>query len=140
MLGGGPCEEIPLAELLRQFDEVLLNDIDAATVQRAVDALPADPSLRAKFGLKIADLTGATADALARVDQAVLAADAPAAAATAIAHALEAVQPEPFPIAGQYDLVVCSCVLVQLHVALTSGAAERFRRPFPRPGRGVVEM
>jgi hypothetical protein len=131
VLGGGPCEEIPLVALLQQFDEVLLNDLDESPVKRAIDALPKDTGLRGKVSVSIADLTGATADALSRVDQTLLESDTPASAATAIARALDAVRPEPFPIAGRYDLVVCSCVLVQLHVALTSGTAERFAARFP---------
>jgi hypothetical protein len=131
ILGGGACEEIPLVELLERFDSVALNDTDDAAIDKSVALLPEDPSLRGKLNVCVADLTGVTQSALQLIDEALRGAATPAGAAGAMAAALDRVKADRFPIAGRFDLIVCSCVLSQLHFALTHQAAARFGSRFP---------
>ena len=41
ILGSGACTEIPLTELVRSSDEVVLADLDLASMQRGASELPA---------------------------------------------------------------------------------------------------
>lgn len=137
VLGGGACEEIPLAALLERFESVTLNDFEEPQVRQAVEAVPHGSAGRAKLEVRIADLTGITEAALAEMaGQLALVAD-PQAAIRAMADVLDHVQPGPMPIAGRFDLVVCSCVLSQLHVALSHQAAQLFAAKYPA-GRDLL--
>jgi hypothetical protein len=55
ILGAGTCADIPLRQLAQRF-EVILVDIDAPSMQRARDALPAE--LRQRVTLEVRDLSG----------------------------------------------------------------------------------
>jgi hypothetical protein len=130
ILGGGACDEIPLAELLERYTSVTLNDENEAALTTAVESLPADDNLRSKLRIQVADLSGMTESALQHIDEAILHAATPEAAAEAMAAAITRVKPAPLPIVGRFDLIVCSCVLSQLHFSLTHGAAARFAARF----------
>ena len=129
VLGAGACEELPLVELGERFAEVTLNDIDENPLVRALNAPELSP-LGGKLTIEIADLTGVTNSAIQEVER-VLAtsADVPSGIA-AMADALDHLQPGPFPITRQFDLVVASCVLSQLHFALTHESERRFTARF----------
>lgn len=118
-------------ELLERFDAVTLNDFEEPLVRKAVEALPGDAAIRAKLDVQIADLNGLTAPALAAMARQIASAADPEAAIRAMANVLDNVQPGAFPIGGRFDLVVCSCVLSQLHVALTHQAAQLFAAKYP---------
>src|SRR5947209_12242067 len=57
VLGGGACTEIPLAELTRNSDEVVLADYDLASMQQGRDELPS-PALRKHVRLVSCDIVG----------------------------------------------------------------------------------
>jgi hypothetical protein len=131
VLGAGACEEIPLAELVGRFAEVVVNDVDEQPLRRTVDTLVSGGTERARIDVQIADLSGLTHQALEHIERAIAgAADAPS-AIHAMACGLDDVQPSAFPIAGRFDLVVASCVLSQLHFALVHEAAALCEARFP---------
>ena len=55
VLGAGKCREIPLEELARKFDRVVLVDLDAPSMRDAVATLP-EP-LRPKVEIRVSDVT-----------------------------------------------------------------------------------
>ena len=55
VLGAGKCREIPLEELTRKFDRVVLVDLDAPSMRDAVATLP-EP-LRPKVEIRVSDVT-----------------------------------------------------------------------------------
>jgi hypothetical protein len=134
ILGGGACEEIPLLELLERFESVTLNDTDPYAIKRAVGNLPA--ALRQRLSLQVADLTGVTQNALELMEHALGQSETEQDAVEQMAAALDRVASGGIPLAGPFDLVVCSCVLSQLHFSLTHEAAARFTGRFP--GRDEV--
>jgi hypothetical protein len=138
ILGAGACEEIPLLELTGQFAEVTLNDIEAAPLHQAIAALPADVALRTKLRVHAADLTSATEKSLAGIDTVLADATDSAQAIAAMGRALDDTQPDEFPIDGQFELVVASCLLSQLHFALTHAAAARFAARFPEQAESLA--
>jgi hypothetical protein len=56
VLGAGRAYDLPLPELAEAFDEIVLVDIDRGALEKTVGAL--EPSLRRRFELVAADLTG----------------------------------------------------------------------------------
>src|SRR5579883_23909 len=57
VLGAGACTEVPLAALVHHSDEVVLADLDRASMQQARDELSA-PAMRKTVSLVSADLSG----------------------------------------------------------------------------------
>ena len=55
VLGAGVCSEIPLEEVARRFERVILADMDGASMVEAVERLPLE--LRSKVELRISDVT-----------------------------------------------------------------------------------
>ena len=66
ILGAGACTEVPLADLARHSDEVLLADLDLAAMERACAEL-ASPTLRKQVHLLQCDLTGGVSASLRRL-------------------------------------------------------------------------
>ncbi|HEX7733832.1 MAG TPA: hypothetical protein VF458_03190 [Ktedonobacteraceae bacterium] len=66
VLGAGACTEVPLAALAHHSDEVVLADLDLASMQQARDELSA-PAARKKVSLVGADLSGGVSDNLERL-------------------------------------------------------------------------
>ncbi len=131
LLGAGPCSEIPLAQLATRFEQVLVNDIDASTLERALADVPLEASLRAKISLLPADLTGLTEPLLAAIDSLLNSAADASEAIEQMSAQLDAAMPATtLPLEGRYDMLVASCVLSQLHFGLAHGAEERFARRF----------
>ncbi len=131
VLGAGACDEIPLAELARRFAHVMLNDVDEQSLARGVDAASLDAASRGKIDVRIADLSGITQTVLDRIERVLKTCADPQTAIEAMSQILECQQTGVFPIEGKFDLVVASCVLSQLHFALTHGAGDRFESRFP---------
>ena len=69
VLGAGNCTEIPLEDLARNFDEVVLTDLDDASMAAAVEDLPDD--LAAKVHVQVEDVTTFAAPLMRRLWQAV---------------------------------------------------------------------
>src|SRR5436190_22232129 len=57
VLGAGACTEVPLADLARASDEVVLADFDLAALQRGCEEL-ASPALRKRVRLVRCDISG----------------------------------------------------------------------------------
>ncbi len=57
VLGAGACTEIPLADLARDSDEVVLADLDRASMQQGRDEL-ISPMLRRRVRLLVCDISG----------------------------------------------------------------------------------
>src|SRR5262245_20819561 len=66
VLGAGACTEVPLAALVHHADEVVLADLDRASMQQARDELAA-PALRKAVSLLSMDLSGGISQHLARL-------------------------------------------------------------------------
>jgi SAM-dependent methyltransferase len=129
VLGAGECRELPLAELVALFDHVTLNDIHREPLERAAAQL--DPAAREKLSIDVADLTGLIEPLLANMQQRLNRATDPQSAFDAMAECLDACPPGSLPIAGPFDLVIASCVLSQLHYALTHRSDVLLDEKFP---------
>lgn len=122
MLGAGACTEVPLAELARASDEVVLADLDLAAMQHGRDELAA-AALRKRVELVQADISGGVSANLNRILKRQPWNDLVAQGAQAVFDALarcleECPVPDP-PVlkeieAGQFGLVISSLVLSQL--------------------------
>ncbi len=122
VLGAGACTEVPLAALVHHSDEVVLADLDRASMQQAQDELSA-PAMRKTVSLVSADLSGGVSQNLERLlgRQAwkSLAAQGARALFDAAANCLdECPVPDPPQIAGlaagNFGVVISSLVLSQL--------------------------
>jgi hypothetical protein len=127
VLGAGACREIPLAELIARFDHITLNDINPEGVERA--AAQIDPAGRKKLAIQIADLTGVVDPVVARIRQRLSECVDPRSAFDAMAESLEA--SPSFSAMGQFNLVIASCVLSQLHYALTHRSDVLLEQTYP---------
>ena len=118
VLGAGHAFDLPLVELARSFEKLVLVDIDAATLDATVAGVLKDPGLRARTELRLLDLTGVNGQLVERIDDAV----ASAANAAEARDRLEALcwtyrlEPPPrlLPPEERADLLVSSCVLSQV--------------------------
>lgn len=63
VLGAGACTEVPLLELARAADEVVLADFDLAAIQLAQDEL-SSPTLRKRVSLQQCDISGGVSASL----------------------------------------------------------------------------
>jgi hypothetical protein len=134
VLGAGSCREIPLPELVARFEHVTLNDIRPDGVEGA--AAQIDPASREKLAIHIADLTGLVDPLVAKIRQRLGECVDPKSAFDAMAESLETVPLGSVSDAGQFDLVIASCVLSQLHYALTHRSDVLLEQRFP----GQVEQ
>jgi len=122
ILGAGACTEIPLLELIRSSDEVVLADLDLASMQQAARELPS-PALRKRLRLVHCDITGGVSTNLYRLLEKqpwdLLVSRGAQAVFDASAECLEqCLIPDPPELeslgAGEFGLVVSSLVLSQL--------------------------
>jgi hypothetical protein len=129
VLGAGNCTEIPLEELARRFDEVVLLDLDGASMAAAVEELPDE--LIPKVHLSIADVTRFAAPLMQRLWRAVDESENAAQAFERIAAALHSVEAsDPLRALPDADLIVSSLVLSELHRYPLNYAARIVRDKF----------
>jgi hypothetical protein len=69
VLGAGQRFDLPLLELARAFDRLILVDIDAAALEATAAAVFSDPALRARVELRVSDVTGINKQLIGRVDR-----------------------------------------------------------------------
>jgi len=121
VLGAGACTEVPLDDLVRASDEVVLADFDLAAIQQGRDEL-ASPALRKRVSLLQCDISGGISASLNRLVErqswASLVPQGPQAVFDAAAHCLEQCPvPDP-PLeglgAGGCGVVISSLLLSQL--------------------------
>jgi hypothetical protein len=122
VLGAGACTEVPLQALARASDEVVLVDLDLASMQQARQELTS-PALRKRVRLVECDITGSVSDNLNRLMEQQawdrLLPQGPRAVFDAAAWCIEQCPvPDPPEIptlsTGEFGLVVSSLVLSQL--------------------------
>lgn len=122
ILGAGACTEVPLADLARASDEVVLADLDLASMQQGRDEL-ASSALHRKVRLLQCDLTGGVSANLqrliARQPWQHLAAQEASTVFDAAAACLEQCPVPDLPeiaglYSGEFGLVISSLVLSQL--------------------------
>ena len=122
ILGAGACTEVPLAELARHSDEVVLADLDLASMQQARSEL-AFPALRKQIRLVQCDISGGISASLHRlIAQQPWDALIPRGARAVFNAASDCLEQCPVPDppriddlgAGESGLVVSSLVLSQL--------------------------
>ena len=122
VLGAGACTEVPLVDLARASDEVVLADLDLASMQQARDELTSS-ALRKQIHLLKCDISGGVSHNLARLiaqqNWSQLASQGARAVFDAAALCLEQC-PVPDPpqfqelSPGNFGLVVSSLVMTQL--------------------------
>jgi hypothetical protein len=122
VLGAGACTEIPLDTLARASDEVVLADLDLASMQQAQSEL-ASPALRKRVHLVECDISGGVSANLYSLIQQqpweALIPQGSQAIFNAAAHCIEqCLIPDPPQIQGlgtsEFGLVISSLVLSQL--------------------------
>jgi hypothetical protein len=129
VLGAGACREIPLTDLVERFDSVTLNDIHAEDVNKA--AAQIDPARRKKLAIQVADLTGLIDPVISRMRERLSECVDPESACNAMTESLTTSPVRSVTCPGQFDLVVASCVLSQLHYALTHRSDVLLEQRFP---------
>jgi hypothetical protein len=118
VLGAGHAFDLPLVELAKAFEKLVLVDIDADALNATVAGVLKDPGLRARTEPRVLDLTGVNGQLVRRIDEAV----AGAANAAEARDRLEALcwtyrlapPPRLLPPEERADLLVSSCVLSQV--------------------------
>ena len=135
VLGVGHGFDLPLIELARSFERVLLVDIDAVSLDATAAALEKEPGLGARIETRVADLTGINGTMVRGIDE--LAAQ-PSDAETlqarleALARSYRPGASEASFLGERADLVVSACVATQLSWPQRSYALrvlERFLGP-----------
>ncbi len=139
VLGAGACTEIPLAELARNSDEVVLADYDLASMQQGRDELTS-PALRKRVRLVSCDISGGVSTNLnhlivrQRWDKLLnqSAQDVFNAAADCLEHCDV---PDPPDIeglySGEFGVVISSLVLSQLFSYPLLDMLDHIQRTFP---------
>jgi len=122
VLGAGACTEVPLDDLARASDEVVLADFDLAAIQQGRDEL-VSPALRKRIHLLQCDISGGISASLKRLVErqpwTLLVPQGPQAVFDAAAHCLEqCTVPDPPQLeglgAGGCGIVISSLLLSQL--------------------------
>jgi hypothetical protein len=132
VLGPGRCQEIPLAELAAQFDEVLLADQDYSVVAAGLAAADLPAESHAKLELRVADLTGLAGPLVRGWQSAVSAATDAQDAIGRMSAVVDEAQPVMLGTlrGARFDLVVASCLISQLTATAIRQAGEIFAGRF----------
>jgi hypothetical protein len=139
VLGAGACTEIPLAELARNSDEVVLVDYDLASMQQGRDEL-ASPALRKQVRFKQCDISGSVSAHLNRLIERqpwdTLAKQSAQAVFDSLADCLEQCKiPDPPELeglySGEFGVVISSLVLSQLFSYPLLDVLDHIRRRIP---------
>ena len=113
VLGASQCREIPLEELARTFDRVVLVDLDAESMSEAVASLP--EALQRRVDIRVSDVTSFAQPLMEATARIVEQARTAAAAFTALGSLYDRIETlRRFPELPQADLVVSSLVLSEL--------------------------
>jgi hypothetical protein len=122
VLGAGACTEVPLAELARASDEVVLADFDLASMKQGRDEL-SSPALRKRVRLEQCDISGGVSRNLNRLLEkqpwSTLLSQGAQAVFHSAANCLEqCIVPDPPQLdglgRGEFGLVISSLILSQL--------------------------
>jgi hypothetical protein len=69
VLGAGQAFDLPLRELVRAFERVVLVDIDGPALEATISSTIKDPGLRARVEARVLDLSGINGQLVRAVDQ-----------------------------------------------------------------------
>jgi hypothetical protein len=69
VLGAGQAFDLPLAELARTFERLVLVDIDGAALKATISSTIKDPGLRARVEARVLDLSGINGQLVRAVEQ-----------------------------------------------------------------------
>jgi hypothetical protein len=113
VMGAGNCTEIPLEALAREFEQVVLADLDRAGMEQAVAALPAD--VRGKVEIRVTDVTSFAGPMMERIEAAVRASDSPQEAFEQIGEIYDGLLSfQRAPDLPEADLVISSLLLSEI--------------------------
>jgi hypothetical protein len=143
VLGAGAAFDLPLLELARTFDKLVLVDIDAQALEATIAGVFKDPGLRAKVEPRVRDFTGVNGTLIDRLDEVT----AGPGNAAEIHDRIEilcqtyrlSAPPRLLPSDEHADLLVSSCVLSQVAWPQRIYAERLFVRRFG-PLRGAAEQ
>lgn len=137
LLGAGGCFDIPLEEIVTEFDTTTIIDADTAQTEKALSTLP--PRLLGKISLQQHDITGSIAAFGKSIGEASKA-DYRTFVAQTTAQARKLAEAEPASgITGEYNFTCSQLVMSQLGsipvLRLARYAEERYGKPLTlRPG------
>jgi hypothetical protein len=129
VLGAGNCTEIPLEELAGSFEQVVLADLDEASMTAAVEDLPDE--LIPKVRVSVGDVTRFAAPLMQGLLRAVETSETAEQAFERIEKVLSGLETDDTPpTLPEADLVVSSLVLSELHRYPLNYAARLVRDKF----------
>ena len=140
VLGAGACTEVPLADLARASDEVVLADFDLASMKLGRDEL-SSPTLRKRVRLLACDISGGVSanlnDLLGKQPWSTLTPKGARAVFDAAASCLEQCRvPDPPELeglgTGEFGIVISSLVLSQLFSYPLLDILDRLQRIAPQ--------
>lgn len=141
VVGAGKLYDIPLRQLAERFEQLLLVDIDPASLAQSVKQVGLSPELHSRLSLVRTDVTGINDVFLERA-QAALARTDEAEVYEALLRLLHEYRldepPRLFPasaVEGELDFACSSMVLSQLATPLTGFVRARFEARFPTSPR-----
>jgi hypothetical protein len=143
VLGAGHAFDLPLVELARQFERLVLVDIDAQAMEQTVAGVFKDPALRGKVEPRVVDLTGVNGVLIQRIEAILSGPGTAAEVADRLEHLCQhyrlAEAPRLLPPGERADLLVSSCVLTQLAWPQRVFAERLYEKRFT-PIRGALEQ
>lgn len=129
VLGAGECREIPLEELARRFEQVVLVDLDRGSLEEAAEDL--SPELQAKLELQVSDLTSFAIPMMRGIEEAVEASQTIEQAFGRLSEVYaKALGEHDLPRFPRADLVISSLVASELHRYPGRYAGRLLRRKF----------
>lgn len=130
VLGAGKAYDLPLEDLAKRFERVVLVDIDAGALAATISSAIRDPASRRRMEMRPMDVTGVTAR-LARGIEAALSSSSPEEALEALCRSYRLAAPPRFVDASERaDLLVSGLVLSQLGLQPKLAAKRHFERRF----------
>ena len=129
VLGAGKCREIPLEELARQFEQVVLVDLDRGSLEEAAEDL--SPELQVKLELQVSDVTSFAIPVMRGIEEAVEASQTIEQAFGRLTEVYaKAIGEQDLPRFPGADLVISSLVASELHRYPGRYADRLLRRKF----------
>jgi hypothetical protein len=134
VLGVGHGFDLPLASLASSFNRLVLVDVDGATVESAVAALPSAERARANIDVRTLDVTGINHAMVPALDGLTAAAGSADEVRAGVENHVRSYRLAASPAIARPDerpdLVVSSCLLTQLAWPQRAYAHEALRRRF----------
>jgi hypothetical protein len=143
VLGAGAAFDLPLVDLARKFERLVLVDVDGQALEQTASGVWKDPGLRSRVELRVLDLTGINRALVERLEALVAGAQTASEVVEGVERLCQgyrlAPPPRLLPEGERADLLVSSCVLTQLAWP-QRGFAERLHEQRFGPLRGALEQ